>query len=126
VVPQSRRAPQAIEHWLATQFGVPLLAGHFTSHVAQWLGSVFESLSHPSSGSLLQSLKPAAQLTIVQRAPLQTDAAWFWLQSVSQLPQCKASVVRFVSHPSDGSLLQSANPSLHTMEQVPPLHDGLP
>jgi hypothetical protein len=58
----------------------------------------------------------------------ETQAGMPWLleQAAPHALQCEALFSRLVSHPSAGSLLQSPQPGLQAMLQLPLTHDGVP
>jgi hypothetical protein len=102
-------------HTPAEQAGAAVLARllQLCPHAPQFAMEVFRLVSQPSAAIPLQSPKPALQAAIVQRPDVQADAA-----ALTGLPQlCPHApqfvvLVRLVSQPSAGLLLQSPKPAL--------------
>jgi hypothetical protein len=104
------------------QYGVPLVDGHTWPHVPQFEASLVVAVSQPLAGLPSQLAKPAAQLS-THVPPEHDDVAFTVLHATPHMPQFFASVWRFVSHPLDGVLSQSAKPELQvSMTHMPIEH----
>jgi hypothetical protein len=125
VVPE--QAPIPVGHGTApqfefTQYGVPVVDGHTWPHVPQLVASVVVAVSQPLAGLPSQLPKPAAQLSM-HVPPEHVEDAFSVLHTTPHMPQFFASVWRFVSHPLDAILSQSAKPALQeAMAHMPIEH----
>jgi hypothetical protein len=82
-------------------------------------------VSHPLARLLSQLPNPELQL--MPQAPLlQVAVPFVALHTVVQLLQWLGSFLRFISQPSVRLLLQSENPGLHVIPQVPAVQLGVP
>ena len=77
---------------------VALVAVHVRPHIPQFVALVCVLVSHPSSGSLLQSAKPVAQ-AMRHVPPTHEAVPLTLLQTSPHAPQLRASLVRFTHAP---------------------------
>jgi hypothetical protein len=96
-----------IPHDPLTQLGVSLLAEQAWPQLPQLEREVLVFVSQPLAGLPSQSAKPLAQTGLQAPDPHEVVPFWF-VHFVVHDPQCEPSVARFVSQPSEWSLLQSA------------------
>jgi hypothetical protein len=83
------------------------------------------SVSHPSTGVLLQSLKPGSQLAMPQLPAVHLGAPLALVHMLPHEPQFWSSISTFVSHPLLAEPSQSLKPVRHVTPQWPALHVGV-
>jgi hypothetical protein len=105
--------------------GVALLEEQTCPHPPQLLTLVLVLVSQPSAGLFVQCAKPLLQVNWQIPLVHNTEAALLEEHVRPQPPQLLTLVPMLVSQPSFGSLLQSANPGLHTSPQIPLVHVGV-
>lgn len=98
---------------------------HALPQLPQWFGSVPRFASQPFATSVSQFAYPAVQ--VIAHVPFaQLADPPDQLQACPHAPQCDTLVARLTSQPSPTLPLQSAQPVLHAMEQLPAAHVGVP
>jgi hypothetical protein len=101
---------------------------HATPQAPQFALSAVEYVSHPSAPDALQSRHGTEHPSVgAEHVPAEHVAsAPSELHTLPHAPQEREFARMSVSQPSSGSLLQSAKPALHVVEQPPPVQSGVP
>ncbi len=114
----------AIPHAPPLQDDVALGAEHTRPHAPQFVTLLARETSQPFAGLPSQLPNPALHAPIAH-APSEHDApAFAKLHTRPHEPQFATLTSVFTSQPSGSSMLQSANPRLHTGVQFPALQNG--
>lgn len=108
------------------QLATALVTLQADPHAPQLPAEVLTLVSHPLAGLPSQSPKPGLQAASTHPPLEHAPTPLAKVHVVPQAPQCSASVFRFVSQPSDASLLQLPNPVLQAIEHLPVAQLGVP
>src|SRR5262245_54845622 len=103
--------------WPRSKFGVPSGTGE-PSGITQLAEITFEHMPIAWTASIGSTESSATALSHPEHCP----ATHVLVQPRSHDPQRITSFMRSLSHPSVRSVLQSPNPALQEMSQVPPTH----
>lgn len=125
-ISQSAKPPlHAIEHFAELHVGVPLFVLHTAPHDPQSSLSVWRFDSQPFVGSPSQSANVPLHDWTAHAPPEHIAFAFVSEHACPHMPQWKTSVCVFVSQPSPGIRLHSANGAAHAPSaQLPALQTG--